>query len=147
MILSRPIRLNIQGERNNTVMVRALSGLLSEQDAIFFKNLLNQQLDELLDQAKQTVVQLIQGDALAADILDQAAMEMGREYTIRIRDRESRLIRKIKIALDKFEDGSFGICEECGDAISYARLLVRPMAAYCIQCKSQMEVMEKIVGG
>ena len=122
------------------------SEALSDQEILYFKNLLTQQLDDLLHQAKRTVDQMTQDGGNEADFVDQASLEMDREYTIRIRDRESRLINKIKNTLEKFEDGSFGICEECGQRIAYARLLARPVAAYCIQCKSDMEAMERRVG-
>ncbi|KJS31815.1 MAG: conjugal transfer protein TraR [Desulfatitalea sp. BRH_c12] len=116
------------------------------QDIVYFKNQLTEQLNELLTMAEKTVSTLVQSGEWAADPLDQAALESDRNYTLRIRDRESHLIRKITTALAKIEDGSFGICESCGDEISLARLKARPVTAYCIQCKTQMEAFEKVSG-
>jgi DnaK suppressor protein len=141
-----PLIIISGGERKTTIMDKTLSESLSEQDVIYFKALLNQQLDDLLHQAKRTVDQLVKDGTMAADLVDQAASEMDREYTIRIRDRESRLIQKIKTALEKIEEGTFGTCEKCGEPISVARLMARPVAIYCIQCKSNMEAMEKRSG-
>jgi DnaK suppressor protein len=112
----------------------------------YFKELLTSQLEDLLSRAEQTVNALVQSDGLAADPIDQAAIESDRNYTLRIRDRESRLIRKIKIALAKIEDGTFGLCETCEEQIAIARLKARPVAEHCIQCKTQMEAMEKVTG-
>jgi DnaK suppressor protein len=119
---------------------------LQPQDIAYFKELLNQQLNELLDNAERTVNTLVQSGEWAADPLDQAAMENDRNYTLRIRDRESHLIKKIAMALEKIEDGSFGICESCGDDIALARLKARPVTSYCIRCKTQMEAFEKVAG-
>jgi DnaK suppressor protein len=119
---------------------------LQPQDIALFKELLNQQLHQLLDSAEKTVNTLLQSGEWAADPLDQAAMENDRNYTLRIRDRESHLIKKIAAALSKIEDGSFGICESCGDDIGLARLKARPVTAYCIRCKTQMEAFEKVAG-
>ncbi len=126
---------------------KALVEPLSQQDLDFFKELLIQQLDELLDQAKKTVGALIQDGNSSSDPLDQVAEAMGRDYTLRIRDREYRLIQKIKTALEKIQDGTFGICENCEEDISFARLKARPVTAYCIHCKSKLEAMEKRMTG
>jgi DnaK suppressor protein len=116
------------------------------RDIVYFKNQLTEQLNELLTMAEKTVSTLVQSGEWAADPLDQAALESDRNYTLRIRDRESHLIRKITTALAKIEDGSFGVCESCGEEISLARLKARPVTAYCIQCKTQMEAFEKVSG-
>ncbi len=109
--------------------------------------MLVQQLDQLLDQAKRTVGVLIKDETATSDPLDQASEAMRRDYTLRIRDREYRLIQKIKTALDKIQDGTFGICENCEDYISFARLKARPVTSYCIHCKSKIEAMEKRLAG
>ncbi len=119
---------------------------LQAKDLEFFRELLNSQLEELLGRAERTVGALVQSDGVAADPLDQAAIESDRNYTLRIRDRESRLIRKIKLALAKIDEGSFGLCETCGEQIALARLKARPVAEHCIQCKTRMEAMEKVAG-
>lgn len=117
---------------------------MQPEDMVFFKELLTQQLNELLTMAEKTVGTLVQSGEWAADPLDQATMETDRTYTLRIRDRESHLIKKIKSALDKIQDGSFGICEACGEEIALARLKARPVTSYCIRCKTQMEAFEKV---
>jgi len=119
---------------------------LQPEDVAFFKEMLTQQLDELLAAAERTVGQLIQSDTQSADMLDQASLDNDRNYTLRIRDRESHLIKKIKTTLAKIQDGSFGICEECDGEIGLARLKARPVTAYCIHCKTRMEAFEKVSG-
>jgi DnaK suppressor protein len=116
---------------------------LEPEDIAYFKTALARQLEELLTVAEKTVNDLVQSSEWAADPLDQAVMEADRSYTLRIRDRESHLIKKIKTALVKIEEGTFGICEVCEDEIALARLKARPVTAYCIQCKTQLEAFEK----
>ena len=51
-----------------------------------------------------------------------------------------------KKALDRIEDGSFGICESCGEDISIERIKARPVTTQCIECKTKQEAMEKALG-
>ncbi len=119
---------------------------LQTQDYDYFKDLLSRQLEELLTRAEKIVAQLVRNGELSADIVDQAATDIDRNYTLRICDRESRLIKKIKTALFKIEEGTFGICESCDEQIGIERLKARPVTAYCIRCKTQMEAFEKVSG-
>jgi len=119
---------------------------LQPEDIEYFKDLLSGQLEDLLVRAEKTVAELIRNGDLSADIIDQASSDIGRNYTLRICDRESRLIRKIKTALTKIEDGTFGICESCDEEIGVERLKARPVTAYCIRCQTQMEAFEKVSG-
>lgn len=111
-----------------------------------FKNDLEQRLEELLLRAEFTVKLLSKDDNTASDPLDRATLDSGRTETLRYRERESRLIRKIKTTLQKIEDGDFGICEGCGSDIPLLRLMARPVTAYCIRCKTLMEDRERAVG-
>lgn len=119
---------------------------LRPEDIEYFKKLLSQQLEELLSRAEKTVAELVRDGDLNADVLDQAATDIGRNYTYRIRDRESHLIRKIKTALAKISEGTFGVCDTCEEDIGMARLMARPVTAHCIRCKTQMEAFEKVSG-
>jgi DnaK suppressor protein len=78
------------------------------------------------------------------DPTDRASLESDRNFELRIRDRERRLIGKIREALDRIEDGEFGECEDCGDQIGEARLKARPVTTLCIECKTEQERQEKI---
>lgn len=119
---------------------------LTPENVAHIKEMLTKQLNELLTTAEQTVGQLIKSDTQLADPLDRASLDNDRNYTLRIRSRESHLIKKIKTTLSKIEDGSFGICDECEEQIGLARLYARPVTAYCIQCKTKMEAFEKVSG-
>jgi DnaK suppressor protein len=119
---------------------------MKKQDLDYFKMLLNDHLAALLDYADHTVQGLLDVTDNMPDPIDRASFESDRSTLLRIRDRESYLIRKIKRALDRLEDGTFGICELCGKEISIERLKVRAVTLHCIECKIKMEEMEKASG-
>jgi DnaK suppressor protein len=110
----------------------------------YFKILLSQRLDELLTEAKKTASGRTVPQDESPDFTDEASIESERDLVFRIKERESGLIRKIKDALMRLEDGTFGICQECGGEISEKRLEARPIAALCIKCKEEQETEEKV---
>jgi DnaK suppressor protein len=80
------------------------------------------------------------------DPTDRAALESDRNFMLRIRDRERKLIVKIKEAIERIDSGTYGICEMCGEEISEARLKARPVTTLCIECKRKQETEEKLRG-
>jgi DnaK suppressor protein len=121
--------------------------MLSMEDREFFKTLLTDQLEELQRKADGTVSDLLLLSVHSADPLDSSAMDADRSFTLRIRDRESKLINKIKAALDRIEEGEYGVCDMCGEDIGVARLRARPVTTFCIRCKTKLESQEKLVSG
>jgi DnaK suppressor protein len=119
---------------------------MSPQELKNFKKLLQQWLEQLERQAGRTVQNFMIHDERTADPLDQAAREFDRNFALRIHNREDILIRKIRQSLQDVEDGGYGICETCGNPISVKRLKVRPVARHCIECKTQAEEKERVLG-
>ena len=115
-------------------------------DIEFYKGVLNGQLQELLDQADNTVSGMTTHKENFPDPTDRASHEENRNFMLRIRDRENKLIKKIKKALDRIENGTFGTCESCGEPISPKRLMARPVTTLCIECKTKEEALEKALG-
>ena len=119
---------------------------MREIDLEFFKHLLTQWLDELLDKAYYTAVGLRETNEPLHDPLDRAVIASEHNITFRMRDRERMLIHKVKEALVDIENNDYGICEDCGEEISVERLKARPVARRCIRCKSKQENIEKVYG-
>lgn len=119
---------------------------MNEKQLNQFKKLLNSRLDELLGQAGATVNKMTDSKESFPDPTDRASMEAERNFTLRIRDRERRLIGKIKEALERVDDGTFGLCESCGKEIGTKRLEARPVTTLCIDCKTKQEATEKARG-
>ncbi|MBW1918235.1 MAG: RNA polymerase-binding protein DksA [Deltaproteobacteria bacterium] len=112
----------------------------------YFRDLLHSRLEELLKEAEKTVSGMTNPIDMFPDPTDRATLETDRNFTLRIRDRERKLISKIKEALDRIEDGSYGFCEACGEPISEKRLLARPVTTLCIKCKAKQEEQERLRG-
>jgi len=119
---------------------------VEQKDLDYFKRILTGWLDELLGKAGHTVVGLLDPGDHLSDPLDRAVLDSERSYTLRIRDRESVLIKKIHASLEDIEDGVYGICDDCGSDISIERLKARPVARHCIRCKTRQEKRERIAG-
>lgn len=119
---------------------------MNKKDIEYFKVLLTNRLQDLLSQADDTVSGMTAPKENFPDPTDRASLESDRNFMLRIRDRESKLIKKIKKALTRIENGTFGICEKCGEDISKKRLKARPVTTQCIDCKTKEEAFEKALG-
>jgi DnaK suppressor protein len=111
-----------------------------------FKLLLIQKINELLSEAGKTVSEMTNGKENFPDPNDRASLESDRNFELRIRDRERKLISKMQEAIKRIDDGIFGICEVCGGPISEKRLIARPVTTLCIDCKTKQEKIEKLKG-
>jgi DnaK suppressor protein len=120
--------------------------MMSKQKIDYFKNLLGERMEELLHEANKTVSGMTAHDDNLPDPTDRATLESDRNFTLRIRDRERKLIGKIKEAMERIDTGTYGICELCGEEISEARLKARPVTTLCIECKRKQENEEKLKG-
>lgn len=119
---------------------------MKQNDLDYFKAFLSERLEELLSQADNTVSGMTSQKENFPDPTDRASLEADRNFMLRIRDREHKLIKKIKSAMERLENGTFGICETCGEEISIERLKARPVTTQCIDCKTKEEAQEKALG-
>jgi DnaK suppressor protein len=121
--------------------------MLDEKKKAFFTKLLNKQLDELLKKEKDAPVSSVaEVPGLAPDFTDQASFEADVDFNIHMKERENRLVFKIREALERIENGTYGICEICGEEISESRLKARPVTTECINCKKNQENQERLRG-
>jgi DnaK suppressor protein len=117
---------------------------MDQEKILFFKGLLEGRLHVLLEEAGRTASDMRQdsnGDF--PDPTDRASLESDRNFLLRIKDRERKLILKVKEALDRIDNGTFGVCESCGKPISEKRLMARPVTTQCIECKTEEEKRER----
>jgi len=77
------------------------------------------------------------------DILDSVTEERTRELDMILTDREKKKLGQIDDAIDRIEDGSYGLCDECSVKIPKGRLKVVPFAKYCVECQEKLEREEK----
>ncbi len=103
------------------------------------------QKNELLNEAEEAL-NALPGQTIFPDMGDQASAEIDRNFMLRLRGREQRLLKKIEQAIEKIDCGTFGICDVCGEEISLKRLEARPVTNMCIFCKTEQEEEEKLRG-
>ena len=77
------------------------------------------------------------------DNYDIASSERDRELMYMLGDRERKKVREIDGALLKIKEGTYGVCDECGEPISKKRLKIIPYSNLCINCQSRAEEEEK----
>ncbi|THB81634.1 MAG: RNA polymerase-binding protein DksA [Desulfobacteraceae bacterium] len=108
-----------------------------------FEKILNQHLDELLRQANRTMAEMVSKNGQEIEYLDRASADADQTFRLKIRSRESLLIKKIRQALERIENKTYGYCDTCGESISIKRLEARPVTSKCIRCKEEEERYEK----
>jgi DnaK suppressor protein len=109
-----------------------------------YRIILEGQLAELVGHGEKAVHEMSgeNGDEIP-DPNDRATVEEERNWTLRMRDRDRKLIGKIHDALARLEAGTFGKCTACGRSIAPARLRARPVTDLCIDCKTEAERVER----
>jgi DnaK suppressor protein len=115
---------------------------LSKKEVESLRVILEEQLRELLSQSREAVTTLTEVRETDADPLDVAVTESNRDFVLRMADRERKLLSKIQHALERMQNGEYGVCESCGAPITYGRLMARPVATLCIDCKTEAEQIE-----
>jgi len=109
----------------------------------YFRKKLADEINQLVLNEAAMMVPVQDYSEVHPDILDRAVYEGQRAFAFRIRERERFLLWKIKDALRRIEEGTYGICEKCGEDIPIARLKARPVTNYCLDCKTRMEAQER----
>src|SRR3954468_3424311 len=82
---------------------------------------------------------------IGRDSIDESMEEEIFSTEMRLHDREKFLLGKINKQLARLAADQIDVCEECGEAISFRRLLARPVTTLCIDCKEQSEREEAAV--
>ncbi len=130
-------------ERNNRMKTKKKERVTNPYEEI--KKDLEKQRETLLADAGVILGSgLNQGNETLTDLGDQASAEADQNFILRLREREQKLLKKIDEAIDRINEGTFGVCESCGGQISVKRLKARPVTTLCIECKTKQEAEEKI---
>lgn len=105
--------------------------------------LLKKREDLVLEISRRSKVSTESAAQDIGDILDSVSEERTRELDLILTDREKRKLAQIDDALDRIEENTYGLCEECGVKIPKARLKVLPFAIFCVECQEKNEREEK----
>ena len=117
---------------------------MNEQQREYFRQRLLMWREDILRGSNETLRQLKEEDTRVADMSDWASFETERNFQLRSRDRERKLLSKIDEALRRIEDGSYGFCEETQEPIGLRRLEARPIATLSIEAQERHERREKV---
>ncbi len=109
-----------------------------------YREVLQGQLEALIGHGNQAVHEMAgeEGEELP-DPSDRATVEEERNWSLRLADRDRKLIAKLQEAIARLDAGTFGLCTRCGRTIATARLRARPMTDLCIECKTEAERLER----
>jgi DnaK suppressor protein len=125
----------------------SITTTMSKTQLARFRKLLEEKRDDIIKKAKETLEEDMTLDTNdLPDEMDLASSEYLQSFTFRLRGREKSFLDKITKALERIDNGTFGVCEECGDEISVKRLEARPETTLCIRCKEDQERAEKDYG-
>jgi DnaK suppressor protein len=108
-----------------------------------YRGLLEAQLASLVGQGERAVHEMVDGESADPDPNDRATVEEERNWALRLRDRDRKLMSKIQGALERLDAGTFGKCASCGGPIGAARLRARPVTDLCFDCKVAAEGAER----
>lgn len=117
---------------------------MNERMRDYFRAKLVAWRNDILREARETLDHLQADSSNHPDIADRASSETDRSIELRARDRQRKLINKIDQALKRIDDGSYGFCEETGEAISVKRLDARPIATLSLEAQERHERREKV---
>jgi DnaK suppressor protein len=116
---------------------------MNDDQREYFRRKLLSWRDEILRGSNETLRQLKEEESRVADMTDWASVETERNFQLRARDRERKLLSKIAEALRRIEEGTYGFCEETQEPIGLRRLEARPIATLSIEAQERHERREK----
>ena len=129
--------------RNRAVAVKRTKKPSAGSKYAAIRRELEKQRQAILDEAGEGLTKRERPEAFP-DVSDQASAEVDQNFSMRIKEREQKLLKKIDEALDRMNKNTYGICERCEEEIPYQRLKARPVTTLCIACKTLQEQEEKI---
>ena len=118
---------------------------LAREELLELHGILTGELNRILGNTQEAVASLTTEEESESDTLDIAVNASNREFMLRLADRERRQLGKIREALGRMSEGEYGVCQSCGAPITYGRLLARPFASQCIDCKTEAEQLNRRV--
>ena len=108
-----------------------------------FRAMLEAWRRQLMEEVDRPVDFMRQESTSLPDVNDRATQEEEFAVSLRTRDRERKLLKKIAKSLTEIDAGDYGYCETCGTDIGLKRLEARPTATQCIDCKTLAEIKER----
>jgi len=115
---------------------------MTQEHLEYFKTKLLNWRDQILRDCSETMTDMLD-NRVEADIIDAASKEADYKLTLRARNREFKLLKKIDEAISRIDNGTYGYCEETGEPIGIKRLEARPIATLTIEAQERHEREER----
>ncbi|MEN2985570.1 MAG: TraR/DksA C4-type zinc finger protein [Thermodesulfovibrionaceae bacterium] len=112
------------------------------------KKMLNKMKEQILQEAKEEIkkFQTAERRQIIETVMDDAdlsVIDLSEDISLKQLSAHRDVLKKIEQALRKLDEGTYGVCEMCGDEIPEERLKILPFAIYCRDCQERIEMMEK----
>lgn len=115
---------------------------MNPQQLEYFKKKLINWRNQILQDCSETMTNMLDNRG-EPDVIDAAAKEADYKLTLRARNREFKLLKKIDEAISRIDNGTYGYCEETGEPIGIKRLEARPIATLSIEAQERHEREER----
>ena len=145
VLVKKPVKKKVKKQVKKQVktQVRAPADQkkdLDKKTIAKFKKILLKEREQIVGEVKQIVESSKEmGQDGIQDIGDEAANIYNKQVLLSLNENERTRLQEVDESLDRIENGTYGICDECGEPIGLKRLEVRPVAKYCVPCKTKME--------
>lgn len=140
------------GQAKSARSVRAVKAVrgkpLTKREAAEFRRLLDEERTRLLEELEameehtpevEEQVGVDIGGGYDEDLADVASSTFEREKGLALETSVQHMLSQVEEALVRIREGTYGVCQRCGNQIDYARLKVLPYATLCIRCKELEE--------
>ena len=141
MVATRQVKTLTEAE----LLKQPESDYMNAAQLEFFRHRLLEMEGEIRSAAGETTEHLRE-TVIVPDPADRATIEEEHALELRTRDRERKLLKKIKQSLERIDSGDYGYCEETGDPIGIPRLLARPTATLSLEAQQRRELRQKLYG-
>jgi DnaK suppressor protein len=145
----KPIRKNFPTEISKSLLTRKSGKKAEEERIAALRKVLIAKRQGILKAAKEEISKYIKGETrqlvdTALDDGDLSFVDLSEDISLKQLSTHRETLQKTDEAIRKLNEGTYGICEDCGDEISEERLKVMPFAIYCIDCQERREKIEQM---
>jgi DnaK suppressor protein len=135
-----PVKTPVKATVKATAIQKKGPDTLDKKTIAKFRKILLKEREQIVGEVKQIVESSNEmGQDGIQDIGDEAANIYNKQVLLSLNENERMRLQEVDESLDRIENGTYGICEECGEPIGLKRLEVRPVAKYCVPCKTKLE--------
>jgi DnaK suppressor protein len=145
----KPIRKKFPTEISKSLLTRKSGKKAEEERIAALRKVLIAKRQGILKAAKEEISKYIKGETrqlvdTALDDGDLSFVDLSEDISLKQLSTHRETLQKTDEAIRKLNEGTYGICEDCGDEISEERIKVMPFAIYCIDCQERREKIEQM---